>query len=183
MESLLKPPGSEKKLCICRVSRVDPRGMPDPNHPRDQQPKQPSVCCPDSGSAQCCQHRPWLALRTAAQQQAISWRPDRRMTASRASACSHALRLQPKGETRYAASRLPIDCSKINSFPAMQSCAANVTVHLEKALDPVVTGISTLGPIILWLFRAIRKLCNSLHILQAEFYRNKQAEWRAVVYR
>jgi hypothetical protein len=88
-----------------------------------------------------------------------------------------------RGETRYAAPRLPIDCSKINSFPAMQSCAANVTVHLEKALDPVVTGISTLGPIILWLFRDKRKLCNSLHILQTELYRNKQAEWRAVIYR
>ena len=68
------------------------------------------------------------------------------------------------------------------AFPEMQSCAANVTVHLKKALDPVVTGISTLGPIISWLFRDKRKLCNSLHILQAELYRNKQAEWCAVVY-
>jgi hypothetical protein len=73
-------------------------------------------------------------------------------------------------------------CSKINSFPEMQSCAANVTVHREKALDPVVAGISTLGPIISWLFRDKRKLCNSLHILQAELYRNKQAEGCAVVY-
>jgi uncharacterized Tic20 family protein len=54
---------------------------------------------------------------------------------------------------------------KINSFPEMQSCAANVTVHLEKLLDPVVAGISTLGPIISWLFREKRKLGNSLHIL------------------
>src|ERR1700682_910058 len=87
-----------------------------------------------------------------------------------------------RGETGYAAPRVPIDCSKINSSPEMHLCAANVTVHLEKALDPVVVGISTLGPIISWLFRDKRKLCNSLHILQAELYRNKQAEWCAVVY-
>jgi hypothetical protein len=71
---------------------------------------------------------------------------------------------------------------KIDSFAEMQSCAANVTVHLERALNPVVAGISTLGPIVFWLFRDIRKPSNGLHILQAELHRNKQAERCAVVY-
>jgi hypothetical protein len=68
---------------------------------------------------------------------------------------------------------LPINSSQINSFSEMQSCAADVTGHLEKALDPVVAGVSTLGPIASWLFRDKRKLCNSLHILQADLYRKK----------
>jgi hypothetical protein len=56
------------------------------------------------------------------------------------------------------------------------------SVHREKALDPVVAGVSTFGPIILRLFRDKRKLCNSLDILQTDFYRHEQTKRRTMVH-
>src|SRR4030095_12065099 len=52
----------------------------------------------------------------------------------------------------------------------------------SKSLDPVVVGISALCPEILRSFRGIRDSRNGLHIFEAELYRYKQTERRAVVH-
>src|SRR5580704_3209442 len=44
------------------------------------------------------------------------------------------------------------------------------------ALDSVVAGISTFGPIVSWLFRDIGDLGSGLHIFQTKFYGHQQSE-------
>src|SRR6266852_5512044 len=51
-----------------------------------------------------------------------------------------------------------------------------------KGLDSVVTGISTFGPIVSWLFRDIRNPGNGLHILQTKFYGHQQTEWCSMIH-
>jgi hypothetical protein len=58
---------------------------------------------------------------------------------------------------------------------------SSVTVHLERALESVVVGIPTFGPIVSWLFRDIRNFCDGLHILQTKFHGHQQTEWRAMI--
>src|SRR5580704_13905791 len=49
-------------------------------------------------------------------------------------------------------------------------------------LDSVVAGISTLGPIVSWLFGDIRNPGNGLHILQPKFHGHQQTERCAMIH-
>src|SRR6266851_2830806 len=63
----------------------------------------------------------------------------------------------------------------------MTTVSATITRE-ARALDSVVTGISTFGPIVSWLFRDICNAGDSLHILQTKLYGHQQTERRSMIH-
>ena len=60
--------------------------------------------------------------------------------------------------------------------------SAKPAVPYAEALDSVVVGISTFGPVVSWLFRGICNPGIGLHILQAKFHGHQQTEWCSMIH-
>jgi len=118
MESLLKPPGSEKMLCICRVSRVIPGKSATRITLRASSRSSPPCVVLILAAPSVASIAMLTAVASAPHSSAISRRflwqresTDDCWSDERMLACAPA---STRGETGYATPRLPIDCSKIN---------------------------------------------------------------------
>src|ERR1700693_288285 len=80
---------------------------------------------------------------------------------------------------------MPSSCNRCSALVGRVSsrvfCFNFVFIWLPWMSDSVVVGISTLCPVVFWLFHGICNLGDGLHILQTKFYGHQQTEWRPVI--
>src|SRR5579864_942914 len=77
-------------------------------------------------------------------------------------------------EYEFSTSLNLIELRKIDFYRSRRRNSCHVARW--KALNSIVAGISTFGPIVSWLFRDISNPGNGLHILQTKFHGHQETE-------